>query len=533
MIDMADQHINVSRNLPFISVSDSEFDSLFGSWSDRIKNNQDLYDLLPNPDKSDECDPDLMLSTPCSDYYSLSKLSKTINESGSKKFTLFHCNIRSLPKNLHILEDTLDSLDHKLNIIGISETKLNEFSIVNVDIKSYHFFHTDSITKAGGAALYIAENLKAIPRPDIKFNLNLVESCWSEINNGNKQKPIIVGCIYRHPKCDLVEFTNQSNSLLKVFNNKYQIFILGDFNIDFLRINTHPQTEAYLNMIYANGLLPIVTKPTRITNHTSTLIDHIYTNTTISQITSGIAIADLSDHLPVFCIVNSDFTTTASNHHYRDYSNFKAEVFLAELNMISWDEILAPYKTLNEKTQDLISIISTVIDRHVPIKHATRSKQKLIKKNWISSGILKSIKKKQKMYKSHFLSNDPNKKIEYKRYANILNNLKNKSKTDYYKQQFSKSKDNLKFTWKIIGQLIQRKTKGQALPTRISVNDKVYVKEADIAEEFNKFFVNIGPSLADKIKNDCPTNPVDYISNSPSSSCNTPTSILPFCKSEC
>lgn len=42
-------------------------------------------------------------------------------------------------------------------------------------------FFTDSPTNAGGAALYIANNLKAIPRPDIKFNMELVESMLAKV----------------------------------------------------------------------------------------------------------------------------------------------------------------------------------------------------------------------------------------------------------------------------------------------------------------------------------------------------------------
>ena len=42
----------------------------------------------------------------------------------------------------------------------------------------------DSPTNAGGAALYMANNLQAVPRPDIKFDVALVESCWAEIYAG-------------------------------------------------------------------------------------------------------------------------------------------------------------------------------------------------------------------------------------------------------------------------------------------------------------------------------------------------------------
>ena len=70
-------------------------------------------------------------------------------------------------------------------------------------------------------------------------------------------------------------------------------------NIDFLKCNSHSQTEEYLDMLFTNNLLPIITKPKRLTDHTSTLIDHIYTNSPISQITTGILTVDISDHVPV------------------------------------------------------------------------------------------------------------------------------------------------------------------------------------------------------------------------------------------
>ena len=88
-------------------------------------------------------------------------------------------------------------------------TELGEKSISNVNIKVYNFFHTNSPTNAGGAALYIADNLRAVPRPDIKFDIALVESCWAEIDAGEgKKKIIIASCIYKHPTCNLEQFRN-------------------------------------------------------------------------------------------------------------------------------------------------------------------------------------------------------------------------------------------------------------------------------------------------------------------------------------
>ena len=153
---MADYQENVSSCLPFYDLTDREFHAMVGSWPDR-RHDLDLYDLLPNPNKFDECDPDLMLNTPCSEYYSVRSFNKMLVISDTKYFSILHCNIRSLSKNLNLLEELLCSLDSKLDILGITETILGEKSISNSFF--YNFFHSDSPTNAGGAALYIAYNL--------------------------------------------------------------------------------------------------------------------------------------------------------------------------------------------------------------------------------------------------------------------------------------------------------------------------------------------------------------------------------------
>ena len=58
---------------PFNDLDEREFRLVLGSGnvSDFINSSVDLYKVLPNPDKFDESDPDLMLSTPSSEYYSI------------------------------------------------------------------------------------------------------------------------------------------------------------------------------------------------------------------------------------------------------------------------------------------------------------------------------------------------------------------------------------------------------------------------------------------------------------------------------
>lgn len=53
----------------------------------------DLYNLLPNPDKNDEADPDTTFMNPNSDYHNISKVNNALNNSQGKGISLFHRNI--------------------------------------------------------------------------------------------------------------------------------------------------------------------------------------------------------------------------------------------------------------------------------------------------------------------------------------------------------------------------------------------------------------------------------------------------------
>ena len=430
---------NGLSQLPFFNLPDQEFCNLIGSCtsslSERLADNIDLLNVLPNPDKHDERDSDLMLISPCSEYYENSKLNKLLNSSYSSRdcLSIFHCNIRSLSKNLPILEDWLYSLDKKPDILAISETKLNSRSNNNIDIPQYRFFHTDSETVAGGAALYISNNLKIIPRADIKFTMPLVESCWTEIITSNNKPNVVIGCIYRHPSANVPDFTQELKNIIKSLSNRKQhVYIIGDVNINFLKYNEHANTEDYLNMLYSNNFLPLITKPTRLTDHSSTLIDHIYTNAPIQNTTSGIALADISDHLPVFCICNVSTSKNKQIRYSRDYSSFCKEQYLADFSQINWPDLYSTSTDLHEITNACINKVKYIVNKHAPLKKVTNSKMKQLNKPWLTQGLLKSIKKKQKMYKSHFLSKNSMKIKEYKQYSNLLNKMKAKAKDKYY-----------------------------------------------------------------------------------------------------
>ena len=67
---------------------------MIGNWTGQFDElmKSDLYNILPNPDKNDEVDPDSIFNNPQSEYYSVSKLNNLSHTTQGKGIFLFHCN---------------------------------------------------------------------------------------------------------------------------------------------------------------------------------------------------------------------------------------------------------------------------------------------------------------------------------------------------------------------------------------------------------------------------------------------------------
>ena len=129
----SERNLQYLRILPFYDLNDIQLSALTGNWGSLLDEDIDLYNVLPNPDRNDENDPESILRKPISNYYSLTKLNNILNLD-KNTMSIFHFNTRSLPKNISILKDFLYSVEKWPDIIGISETKLNDQTVTNIEI---------------------------------------------------------------------------------------------------------------------------------------------------------------------------------------------------------------------------------------------------------------------------------------------------------------------------------------------------------------------------------------------------------------
>ena len=102
---------------------------------------------------------------------------------------------------------------------------------------------------------------------------------------------------------NLTEFEEFVKELLhKINKERKECYLMGDLNIDLLKINQSTAIQNIFNQFVSSFFYPQITKPKRITDKSATLIDNILTNRLDEDDLSGILYTDLSDHLPIFAI---------------------------------------------------------------------------------------------------------------------------------------------------------------------------------------------------------------------------------------
>ena len=155
-------------------------------------------------------------------------------------------NTRSLSKNFDQLQNVLSAAETKFDLIGITETKqLNKNFITNVNLDGYQMYTQPSNSNAGGVAIYVNNKLDHFKRDDLGKLDDDFESVWIEIKK-KKGKSSLCGCIYRHPSSNVTELVEYVETTLTKLNNKnYDIFLMGDFNIDLLRYESHSSTNDF------------------------------------------------------------------------------------------------------------------------------------------------------------------------------------------------------------------------------------------------------------------------------------------------
>jgi hypothetical protein len=314
---------------------------------------------------------------------------------------------------------------------------------------------------------------------------------------------ILVLNVYR-PFGDCITFMEDLQILISGLKEKFphsDIIALGDFNIDLTKQDRI--SEDLIDGMISAGFLQQVTIPTRITEKTNSLIDHVYTNSK-KKLVSDVLMADISDHQPVFTFYDDrtqgkkKIKITKRWLKNDDYG--KLDSMLSQRN---WSEMTK--LSLEDKCNYLINTINEILDDISPV--VAKQIRNKPSNHWLTLGIKTSAKINDKYYKKMKKSKLEEDKKYYKKRKKLLDRIVRSAKNLQIKSDLQAAGTDTRKLWAIINNSIDRKQCSHKIPSTFTLENCKISYKKEIARAFNVYFKNIGSKMADSIPN--PDN-IDY-----------------------
>ena len=453
----------------------------------------DRFSEYMNPDEFDEC----TYQSVC-EYYDYNDLTGLLSNMNNKDLRILSLNIRSIAQNLITLKTEYSDLMSQIDIFCFCETWLNKDidNLYSMDNFNKISLHREG-KRGGGVTIFCKKYIKFEIVNSISSISSSLEKVFIETTIDNKK--YLIGSIYRPPQSKIIDsFTELENLFLNIRSNfcDHILVICGDVNIDLLKNNCN-SVEYYLNLIYSVGLIPKILRPTRVTPHSASILDHILVRNANSVSSCGIWWTDISDHFGTFITLNSSIVNRTFNSFYtfRERNESNKNSFLESMNNFPWHRFLSmddPVELYSEFSKNLYEIFNS----NFPLK-GVHKKNLDISKPYITREISDLIRRKHKLQRQ-FRKNPNLYGTEYRTCRNLVTRKIRQACDNYYRNNFENNTGNSKEMWKSLNSMLNRNKLNNDTHEKFLIDNQEVSDPVIIASKFNEYFGGVGQSLAMK-----------------------------------
>ena len=410
-------------------------------------------------------------------------------------------NIRGLMSKQDSLKYLLNEFHTLPDIVLLCETWLKRDTENNIHMPGYKCYHKHRSDRlGGGVSILVRQQLRSRERSDLiiptfHFEYNVVE-----LKTNSSNVLLISG--YRPPNTNPRQFMKEYRDVLtKLKEVKGHELIIGmDHNFDLLKSANNKTTSKFLDLNIERDLTPCITKPTRVTNRTATLIDNILVSNRLQyNYTPYVVVDDLSDHYPALVVLNNieqckkDKVKIAK----RKIDSKSVGLIRDDLDNIDWNCL--DIMNVNEAFDCFHSTLTSIIDKHCPKREFSISYGKITRDPWITKGLSNSIRRQKKLYHLQLHTSDPNDIRRYISYRNTLKKLLRRSKLSYFNKKCIEYKQNSRKLWQLINQVINKIPKKSQVIESLRIGNLVKYSPQEITKGFCDHFAQIGRSYTSRI----------------------------------
>lgn len=435
-----------------------------------------------------EFDVDFFANDSFCHYLDLQEFSYLKNNHRLGNLSVLNTNIRSLRKHFTDLQSFLHSCDCCFAIIVITETWLNSDYDNMFHLEGYNFLSLCREECFGGVRIYYKDCLKLqLIKEDTYIN-NACEILTVQISFENKE-PINIFCIYRPPKCSLLDFNEFLRNLINVKYKDRRCIIVGDLNANFFDVDTAANFNLF-SILFEQEYRLLITKGTHLQgNRINSLIDHIITNLATGY-TSVVFNHKIADHLPNAAFIElEELSFRTYPIKFRDFSEKNINCFLIHKSALFnnfFNSNIVNNNNINNAITKLMDFTINICNKYFPIKNKNLGSVRF-KSPWIDKKLLKCINKQNNLF-NLYLKGKISEKI-FNNFKLLVEFATEQSKKIYYDNKFSHVK-NSGDSWKIIKSLYGPKKSGSE-DTYTDIDGSKLTESDKIADAFNAYFISI------------------------------------------
>ena len=203
-------------------------------------------------------------------------------------------------------------------------------------------------------------------------------------------------------------------------------------------------TQNFIELNLDSNLLPCITRPTRITKSTASLIDNVL----ISKILQGkqdskIIITDISDHLPIIVTISGNILEKKQKIEIisRKINDKTIQAITDVLAGHDWESDLCNEDVNSNFTLFHDRLLST-LNKMAPERKIKLTNKQSKREPWKGPSLLKCCTKQRKYFKQARKSKDDFDWERYKEYKKIFDKVKCHMRIDYYKNKCLEFRNN-------------------------------------------------------------------------------------------
>ena len=314
----------------------------------------------------------------------------------NKFVKIFQQNIRDLGNKSNEL---YCHLHHDLSyFLCLSEHHLSEFELQLIHLTNYSLganYCRKTFLK-GGVSIFVCRNLKYNTINIDECNIDKgIEACAILLDSSFNKLCILT--INRYPRGNFTNFLNRLELILqKLYDNKYNIIIYGDINVNYLiGNNRRSQLDAVLHSYNLAGILKF---PSRFGLNSHTAIDKVFIDTSTNRKYDLYPrINGLSDHDAQLLILNKGQKRKKECHTYtiRKINKYTIADFQMKLSHETWG-LVFDGNDVNKIFNYFLNIFLRIYYSRFPL---IQTKNKMNQNSRITPGIITSCKHRRELYK--------------------------------------------------------------------------------------------------------------------------------------